>query len=259
MNKLVIGNIKMNIVSKIERDNYFKSIREGMRRKKFQNSSIIFCPPIIHLESFAKSIKNKNIFFGVQNAYWENSGAFTGEVSSAMASELGAKFQIIGHSERRASFNETDDIVNKKIISAFKNNLIPIMCIGESLKEKESGETKNIILKQLNEGLEGISKNKISKLAIAYEPIWSISTSGDGKIPTAEEIMGVRILIQKILADKFDLTIKQMPKILYGGSVDYKNVKEVCLNAGMSGVLVGGESLYPASFIKIVEVLEEDE
>lgn len=255
MKKIAIGNIKMNIVSRVERDNYFKSFRDSIKGKKFENSSIILCPPVIYLESFIKGIKNKNVSFGVQNAYWETKGSYTGEISSAMAFGVGAEYQIIGHSERRKSFGDTNEIVNNKISAAFKNNITPIMCIGESLEKKESGETKSVILKQLNEGLEGISRTKISKLMIAYEPIWSIGT---GKVPTTEEIMGVRILIQKILADKFDLTLKQMPRILYGGSVNYKNTKEVCIDSGMDGVLVGGESLHPSSFIKIVEILENN-
>ncbi len=257
MNKLVIGNLKMNIVSKIERDNYFKSFRDSIKGKKFETTSIVICPPAIQLESFMRGIKNKNVSFGAQNAHWENSGAYTGEISSAMVSGIGIEFQIVGHSERRAQFNETNDVVNKKLISSFKNSLTPVMCIGESLSEKDSGETKAVILKQLTEGLKDIPKNKISKMVIAYEPVWSISTSGTGRVPTAEEIMSVRILIQKILADKFGLTIAQMPRILYGGSVNYKNTKEVCIDSGMDGVLVGGESLHPSSFIKIVEVLED--
>lgn len=247
----------MNIISKIERDNYFRSIKESIRGKKFENTDIVLCPPALHLETFIKSIKNKNVSFGVQDAYWEDKGPFTGEISSAMASGLGAEFQIIGHSERRSCFNEIDDEVNKKVMSAFKNGLVPIMCIGEALEQKNAGETKRIILEQIIKGLDNMPKTKISKMVIAYEPIWSISTSGTGKIPTSEEIMGVRILIQKILADKFDLAIKQMPRILYGGSVNYKNVEQVCIESGMNGVLVGGESLHPSSFVKIVEVLED--
>lgn len=244
----------MNIISEVERNNYFKSFRESLRGKQLGNSSIIVCPPIIHLESFIKGIKNNNVSFGVQNAYWGDQGAFTGEISSAMARNFGADFQIIGHSERRTYFGESNEAVNAKVSSAFKNKLIPILCVGESLNQKESGETKKVIVDQIHAGLADISRAKISKLVIAYEPIWSIGT---GKIPTAEDVMEVRILIQKILVDKFGLTMRQMPKIIYGGSVSYKNVREVCVDAGMDGVLVGGESLRPISFIKIAEVLEE--
>jgi triosephosphate isomerase (TIM) len=255
MNNLVIGNLKMNIVSKVERNNYFKSFRESIRGRKIKETSIVLCPPNIHLETFIKTIKNKNVSFGAQNAYWENAGSFTGKVSSAMVKNIGASYQIAGHSERRTKFGETNEDVNRKIGSAFRNKLIPVMCVGESSVEKEAEETKEVISTQIKEGLEGMSKVKISKMVIAYEPIWSI---GSGKVPTGEEIMGVRILIQKILADKFDLTIKQMPRILYGGSVNYRNVKDICLGAGMNGVLVGGESLHPVSFLKIVDVLEEN-
>lgn len=244
----------MNIISKIERDNYLKILRDKLKGKTFEETSIIICPPAVHLEYFSEKIKKGNIFWGIQNAHWENSGSYTGEISPAMAKEMGADFEIIGHSERRSNFGETNDMVNKKIFSAFKNNLIPIMCIGENIDERKSGETKKVVLNQILEGLKDLTKSKVSKMIIAYEPVWSIGT---GETPRGEEIMGVRILIQKILADQFGLTIKQMPKILYGGSVDYKNAREVCLSAGMDGVLVGGESLYPDSFIKIAEILED--
>jgi len=246
----------MNIVSRVERDNYFKSLRNSLKGKKFEKISVVLCVPAIHLESFLKNIKNKNISFGIQDGHWENKGAFTGETSLAIASDLGAGFVIVGHSERRKHFHESNQTINAKLSNAFKNNLIPIFCIGENLEEKESGKTKEIILREISEGLDGISRAKISKMIIAYEPIWSISTSGTGRLPKSEEIMSAKILIQKILMDKFGLSVKQMPSIIYGGSVNYRNINETCLEPNMGGVLVGGESLHPDSFMRIAENIE---
>ncbi|HFC76883.1 MAG TPA: triose-phosphate isomerase [Candidatus Moranbacteria bacterium] len=255
MSRLVIGNLKMNIVSKVERNNYFKSFAGSIRNKKFSCTKIILCPSIIHLESFVSKIKNKNVSFGAQNIYYENKGAYTGENSPAMVKNFGGEYVIIGHSERRKYFGETNKDVNKKIKLALKEKLQPVFCLGEKLEERENGNLKKTIKEQLELGLKNIPKNKLSKIIIAYEPIWSI---GSGKMPTAEEVMEVQILIKKILIDSFSLNIKKLPKILYGGSVNYRNVEEVCIKSGMDGVLVGGESLHPVDFLKIVEIIDSE-
>ncbi len=254
MEKLIIGNLKMNIVSDVERENYFKSFKKSIRNKKLKQTKIILCPPTIHLETFTKKIKNKNVSFGAQNVYYENKGSYTGEISPAMVKNFGGEYVIIGHSERRKYFNETDKTVNQKIKLSLKEKLQPIFCLGETSEERKSGELKNIISKQLKKGLADIPKNKIFKVIIAYEPIWAIGT---GDIPTSENIMEVQILIKKILVDNFSLNINKLPKILYGGSVNYRNAKNLCLDVGMDGVLVGGESLHPVDFLKIVEVLDK--
>lgn len=254
MKKLIIGNLKMNIVSSTERENYFKSFKKSIRNKKFKQTKIILCPPVLHLEAFTKKIKNRNISFGAQNVYYENKGSYTGEISPAMVKNFGGECVIIGHSERRKYFKETDEIVNQKIKLSLKEKLQPIFCLGETSEERKAGELKNVISRQLKNGLAGILKNKILKVVIAYEPIWAIGT---GNIPTVENIMEVQILIKKTLVDNFSLDIDNLPKILYGGSVDYRNTKKLCLDAGMDGVLVGGESLHPVDFLKIVEILDK--
>lgn len=244
----------MNIVSQAERENYFKGLENCLAGKTFKNVQIVLCPPVIHLEAFKNKIKNRTVFFGAQNIYSEESGRFTGEISAPMVKNFGGDYVIIGHSERRKYFNESDEIINKKIKIALKNNLIPIFCVGETELERKDGAIKAVLLKQLLKGLADIPEKKISQIIIAYEPVWAI---GSGKVPTGDETMEVRILMQKILMDKLRLDLKSMPKIIYGGSVDFKNIKEICLESGMGGVLVGGESLHPADFIKIGEVLEK--
>lgn len=245
----------MNIISPTERENYLRGLENGLAGKNFKNVQIVLCPPVIHLEAFKNKIKNKLIFVGAQNIYSEESGRFTGEISAPMVKNFGGDYVIIGHSERRRYFNETDELAGKKMIVALKNNLIPIICIGETKKEREAGKIKAVVLTQLLERLEKIPKKKISQIIIAYEPIWAV---GSGEIPTGDDIMEVRILMQKILMDKFGLSFEEMPKIIYGGSADFRNIKEVCIESGMDGALVGGESLHPADFIKIGEVLENN-
>jgi triosephosphate isomerase len=251
--KLVIGNLKMNLISEMERNNYLKSFENNLKKREFKNVQFVICPPFIHLETFSKRIKGAGIFLGAQNIYTEDRGKFTGEISSQMIKNFGGDYVIVGHSERRSIFGEDDKIVNKKAKIALKNNLIPIICVGETQKERDNGKIKNIISNQILSSLKDISRSKVSQVIIAYEPIWSI---GSGKVPSGDEIMSVRILIQKILTDKFDLNFNKMPSIIYGGSVNCKNIKELCIGAGMDGVLVGGESLRMADFTKIGEMLE---
>lgn len=252
--KILIGNIKMNIISQVERENYFKGLENSLVGKNFKNVQIILCPPVIHLETFKKEIKDKSILLGAQDIHNEESGRFTGEISAPMVKNFGGDYVIIGHSERRRYFGESDEVINKKIKIALKNNLISVFCIGETELERKNGVIKAVLLKQLLKGLADIPEKKISQIIIAYEPIWAI---GSGKVPTGDEIMEVRILIQKILMDNLSLDFKKIPRIIYGGSVDFRNIKEVCVESGMDGALVGGESLHPTDFIKIGEVLEK--
>ncbi|MGW8184745.1 MAG: triose-phosphate isomerase [Candidatus Moraniibacteriota bacterium] len=253
--KLVIGNLKMNLLSKMERDKYLESLSRSLEGKSFKNVSFVICPPVIHLGVFSKKTSGLGISLGAQNIHEEASGRFTGEISAPMVKDFGAEYVIIGHSERRRYYFEDDEMVNKKIKIALKNNLVPVVCVGETMEERAANEIKYIISAQLAEGLKDIPRTKISQIVIAYEPIWAI---GSGQTPTSDEIMEVRILMQKILSDKFGLSLEKMPRFIYGGSVNFKKIKEICIEAGMQGVLVGGESLHPNDFIKIGEILENN-
>ncbi|MEF3692327.1 MAG: triose-phosphate isomerase [Candidatus Moraniibacteriota bacterium] len=253
--KFLIGNLKMNLIFPKERENYWEGFNNCLLGRNFKNVAIVLCPPFVHAESFKQKIKSEFVFFGSQNIHFEEKGRFTGEVSAPMVKNFCGDFVIIGHSERRRFFGEDDEVINKKIKSALKNELVPIFCIGETAAERSSGEIKRVISDQLSAGLKGINLEKLKDLIIAYEPIWSI---GSGRFPKTDEVMEVRILIQKILRDSLGLEIDELPKIIYGGSVDSRNIKSLCLDSGMDGVLVGGESLHPIDFIKIGEVLENN-
>jgi len=250
--KLIVGNLKMNLTTVAERDEYLKVFKKEMKNKRLPNVEIILCPPFTHLEAFSKSFKKGKIEVGAQDLFWEKKGPYTGEVSPATIKNLGAEAAIIGHSERRRYFQETDKMVNLKIRAAFKTGINPIFCVGETEKEKNAGLAAEIIKRQVIEGLKGVSKFQLPKIIFAYEPVWAI---GSGLIPSSNEILSVKLLIRKILTEKYGMKSAQLPKILYGGSVNFKIVKQVCVDSKMDGALVGGESLSPYSFLKIAEAL----
>ena len=251
MNKLIIGNLKMNILSLLERERYFEMFKKELAGKKLKNIQFILCPPAVHLEAF-KKIKNKKTALGAQNIFWERSGSFTGEISAEMAKNAGAEYAIVGHSERRRYFGEKDEEINFKIKAALKAGLMPIICVGETKIEKSSNQTLRVITKQIKEALKDINRTKAEQIIIAYEPVWAVGTD---VIPAENEIMEAKVLIRKILTEIFDKKYANSVKIIYGGSVNSKTAKEVCLNPGMDGVLVGRESLTPYEFVKIGEVI----
>lgn len=235
--KIVVANLKMNLnVSEISA--YLKIATEFMN-----DEQVVFCPSNIYIPYFLK----KNFGVGVQNIYYEDFGAFTGELSPLQAKEIGVKYVIIGHSERRIHFNETDSVVNKKIISAVKNSLKVILCVGETKEEHDMFKTDKIIKRQLMNSLRNIKE--LDNIIIAYEPIWAIGTN---VTPTKKEIQGVITYIHSILKTMYD---SDDFKILYGGSVNSKNIKMINGIDGISGVLVGGSSLNIDELIKIKEIV----
>ena len=251
--KYIIANLKMNLLSPQERERYLTSLAKEVQGKKIKNSEIILCPPFVHLEAFGK-IKNKNIKLGAQNVFSEEKGSYTGEISPAMLKNFGCEYVILGHSERRRYFSENNEDINLKIVAAIKNGLHPILCLGETKAEKEGELTLQIIEKQVHECLVGISRAKLEQIIFVYEPVWAV---GSDLIPTSNEIMEAKVLIRKILAEMFGQKYIKNVQILYGGSVNCKNSKEVCTDPGLEGVLVGRESLIPHEFMKIVDVLDK--
>jgi triosephosphate isomerase len=207
----------------------------------------VICPPFISLSASKKLIEGTSIKLGAQNVYFEDKGAYTGEISPLMLSNL-CEYVILGHSERRHYFLETDDIVNKKIKKAFESGLKPILCVGESLAENESGKTEQIISSQVKTGLKDVSPS--TRLVVAYEPIWAIGT---GKAATGKQANITSSLIRRTLADLWNEETAQKVRILYGGSVTGSNIKEFITESDIDGALVGGASLKAAEFLSIIK------
>jgi triosephosphate isomerase (TIM) len=208
------------------------------------------CPPFPYLMPMAAMLAGTGIGLGAQNMYWEESGAFTGEVSPKMVAEF-CQYVILGHSERRAYFGETDETVNKKVKAAFAADLLPIVCVGETLAENESGRTAEVVQRQVREGLQGLEVAQAAKLVIAYEPVWAIGT---GRAASAEGANAVLAdYIRPTLKSMFGADVAQAVRIQYGGSVNAKNAAEFFGMPDIDGALVGGASLKPADFIAIVK------
>ncbi|MBS3131099.1 triose-phosphate isomerase, partial [Candidatus Woesearchaeota archaeon] len=198
----------------------------------------------------SRLLENTNIMLGAQNMHYEDAGAFTGEISPVMLKELGCKHVIIGHSERRQHFNESNEFLNKKIISALKHGIRPILCVGESKEERDSGKEKRKVQGQIESCLKDISGEEMLNIAIAYEPIWAIGTGVNATPAQAEEM---HAFIRSILSDKFGRETSEKIRIIYGGSVKPDNMKELMAEKDIDGALVGGASLDAKSFEKIVK------
>ena len=254
MKKIVIGNLKMNILTQPEREKYFKSFKAEQTKVKLNDTDIILCPPTIHLEAF-KKWNNKKVVLGAQNISSEIKGSYTGETSPVMAKNLGASFTIIGHSERRKYFGESNEEINFKVITALKNGLKPIVCVGETQEQKDNQETLKVITKQVEEALFEVSRTKAESITIAYEPVWAIGT---GVVPDANGVMEAKVLIRRILVEMFGKKYAEKVAILYGGSVDVRNAKEVCVESEMDGALIGGVSLVPHEFFKVAEIIDNN-
>lgn len=217
-----------------------------MKSKKFE---LIICPSFVALEEVNSIFKKTKIEIGGQDVFWHEKGAFTGEVSADMLKEVGCRYVLIGHSERREHLNESDMMINKKIKLSLKENLIPVLCIGESLKDKIYGSTKRVILEQLKKGLSGVKLGGRKKLIIAYEPVWAI---GSGKTVSAKQAREVYEYIRESLKKFFPVKVSAEIRILYGGSVNGKNVNNYVGRDKLDGVLVGGASLNAAEMHKII-------
>ena len=243
----VAGNWKMN-----------KSVQESLSLVKelvpgldsIENVDSVICPPFIALAKVSDLVKNSKIELGAQNLYWEEKGAYTGEISPGMVAEI-AEHVILGHSERRAYFQDTDEAVNKKVLAALNAGLKPILCVGETLDENENGKTGDVVKRQLTDALKGVSIEDFGKIMIAYEPVWAIGT---GKAATAE---GANQVIKEYIRDEvsslYSLEAADKIRILYGGSVKPENAKEYFQQPDIDGALVGGASLKADAFIQITE------
>lgn len=230
-------------------DESVKLVEELISKVKEAKCDVVVCPPFICLPKIREVTEGTNVKVGAQNMYFEEKGAFTGEVSPVMLEKLNIDYVIIGHSERRQYFGETDQTVNKKIKSAFEHNLIPILCVGETLNEKENGITEEIVAKQVKLGLSELEEEKVEKLIIAYEPIWAIGT---GKTATSEEANEVIAFIRNTVKSLYGDKVAQNVRIQYGGSVKPATIKEQMSMSDIDGALVGGASLKADDFSAIV-------
>ena len=236
----------------------YKTIKEavelinGLKRNlsDIEDVDIAVCPPFTALSDASELLIDSNIKLGAQDLYWEKEGAYTGEVSAAMLKDAGCEYVIIGHSERRQYFNETNETVNKKIKAALAAALLPIACVGETLKEREQQKTFDVVKSHITGALAGLSKADMLKLTIAYEPVWAIGT---GKTATPEQAQEVHSYIRKLLSQLYDEETAELIRIQYGGSVKPENIKELKSQPDIDGALVGGASLKVDSFTNIVK------
>ncbi len=245
-NKVIAGNWKMN-----NDLNGTIALISGIKSELANNqitAKLIVCPPFTSLETAKELLKGSEIGLGAQNMYYEESGAFTGEISAGMLKSVGCEYVILGHSERRTIFGENDELINKKIKKALDSGLKPIFCIGETLEERESGITFDVVKRQVVNGLAGISEAEMETIIIAYEPVWAIGT---GKVATPAQAQEVHAFIRSELVKLYDTGVAEKTIIQYGGSVKPDNAKELLGQPDIDGALVGGACLKADSFVGI--------
>ncbi len=245
----VAGNWKMNMDSHTSVE-LAKGVASGVANLAGDTVSVAVIPPFVYLMSVGQAVSSSGVAIGAQDIYFEEKGAFTGEISPGMLKDVGCTYVLCGHSERRHVLGESDAIVNKKVLAALGGGLLPILCVGELLEERDGGQTEQVVERQVNEGLAGLSAEKASAVTIAYEPVWAIGT---GRTATPQQAQEVHAFIRQLLAKMYDETLAAEMRILYGGSVKPDNAKELMDQADVDGSLVGGASLKVDDFVKIIE------
>ncbi|MFJ5623401.1 triose-phosphate isomerase [Peribacillus loiseleuriae] len=244
---IIAGNWKMNKTLS-EAKSFIEEVKSLVPSSDKVDS--VVCAPALFLDQLVTASKGTEVKIGAQNMHFEDNGAFTGEISPVALSDIGVNYVVIGHSERREMFNETDESVNKKALAAFKHNLVPIVCCGETLEERESGKTNDLVGDQIAKALEGMTEEQVQNTVIAYEPIWAIGT---GKSSTAQDANEVCAHIRSVVASQFSKNTADAVRIQYGGSVKPENIKEYMAQSDIDGALVGGASLEPNSFLQLLE------
>ena len=249
---IIAGNWKMNKTPS-ETKAFAAQFKAILPKTKW--CDIVVCVPAADLSAAVRAFKDSRIAVGAQNVYFEKSGAYTGEISADMLVDLGVRYVIVGHSERRALFGETDEIVNKKVLAALEAGLNPIICVGESLAQREMGVTMELIALQVKSALAGVSAEQMRRCVIAYEPIWAIGT---GKTATAEQAQEVCEGIRSVIRGIYGARPARAVSILYGGSMNAKNAQELLAQPDIDGGLIGGASLKPVDFATIVKATDQD-
>jgi len=246
--KIIAANWKMNMTV-AETENFLEAFR--LEVEEITAVEIVIAPPFTALPKLSQLLGgSQKIRLGAQNFYYERSGAYTGEISATMLRELFVKYVIVGHSERRQIFGETDSLINKKVLAAHANELKPILCVGETLEEREAGSEKQVLEKQLRGGLAGVGAEQLLETVIAYEPVWAIGT---GKTATSAQAQDAHAHVRSVLEGLSDKATASKVRIQYGGSVKPSNAKELLNQPDIDGALVGGASLEVRSFAEIVK------
>jgi len=248
---LIAGNWKMN-------GGPFEAneILRGLLQKKTEISDdvdVLVCPPFVSLGMAVKYLYDSEVQVGAQNLHFEDNGAFTGEISASMLAESGCNYVLIGHSERRQFFGETDESINKKVLKALKEKIAPVVCVGESLEQRKNNELFEVIASQVNKAFNGISATEAMDVVVAYEPIWAIGT---GETATPEQAQEMHAFIRKEIEKLYGEETAEAIRILYGGSMKPGNAEELLSQKDVDGGLIGGASLQPESFAKIISIAE---
>lgn len=245
----VAGNWKMNTDGRTSVE-LVERIAGGSVEAASQSVTVAVCPPFVYLQSVAKALSSSNIAVGAQDMYFEPDGAFTGEISASMLKDVGCSYCLCGHSERRHVIGESDELINRKVIAAISGGLLPILCVGELLEEREASKTNDVVTRHVKKGLAGLSAEKIEAVTIAYEPVWAIGT---GLTATPDQAQEVHDFIRKLLGQMYDKKTAEGIRVLYGGSVKPNNAAELMGQKDIDGVLVGGASLKAEDFLAIIQ------
>jgi triosephosphate isomerase len=245
----VAGNWKMNTDGHTS-VNLAKNIAHRTSDLESHNITLAACPPFVYLQCVCKALGASHIAVGSQDVYFESNGAFTGEISTSMLKDIGCTYVLCGHSERRHVIGETDDLVNKKVSAAIAGGLLPILCIGELLAERDADQTEQVITRQLKSNLAGLSAEKVSAITIAYEPVWAIGT---GRTATPQQAQETHGFIRELIAKMYDEQLAEEIRILYGGSVKPDSAESLMRQNDVDGLLVGGASLKADDFLVIIQ------
>ena len=243
---LIAGNWKMNL----DRDGSV-ALAQGIAESPHgEGAEVLICPPYVYLDAVVQATNGSSVSVGAQDVYFEGNGAFTGEISTSMLADLGCKYVILGHSERRNVIGETDELINRKVHAVLAAGLIPVVCVGELLEQREAGQTAEVVRAQFEGSLAGVSEEQMRSIVIAYEPVWAIGT---GKTATPEQAQEVHADLRKLLEEHYNTGLAESVRILYGGSVKPANAKELMTQPDIDGALVGGASLKADSFGAIID------
>lgn len=244
----VAGNWKMNTDSQSAVD-LAKSVAAGTGGVAGEKIDVAVIPPFVYLQSVAREIDGSSIALGAQDVYTEPKGAFTGEISVSMLKDVGCEYVLCGHSERRHVIGETDELINKKLSAVLAGGLLPILCVGELIEQRQAEKTEEVVISQVKKGLDDISIEDMEKVTVAYEPVWAIGT---GLTATSEQAQEVHALIRKLIAELYDEQLADKIRIQYGGSAKPGNAAELMAQADVDGLLVGGASLKADDFVAII-------